>query len=61
MEGESARDGGEGRGGEGAGVELKGRRMEREKYERPNRGGPGEWEEREVEGAGEAELGEVMN
>lgn len=35
--------------------------MEREKYERPNRGGPGEWEEGEVEGAGEAELGEVMN
>lgn len=35
--------------------------MEREKYVRPNRGGPGEWEGGEVEGAGEAELGEVMN
>lgn len=47
--------------GRRAGAELKGRRMEREKYDQPNAGGPGEWEEREVEGRGEAELGEVMN
>lgn len=44
----------------GGGCGVKGQE-DGERKIRPNRGGPGEWEERGVEGTGEAELGEVTN